>query len=159
VIEDFPVRVIVLDTHVAGREGGLLDSSRLSWLEARLSEAPRRPTIVFMHHPPFQTGIEGMDEINCGGAGELEKIIRKNPQVERIACGHVHRPIQTRWAGTAACIAPSTAHQIALDLREHEELRYVIEPSGFLLHVWRPEMGLVTHTVWVDDFPGPYSFS
>ena len=37
-------------------------------------------------------------------------------------------------------------------------LTYLLEPPAFLLHLWRPDVGLVTHTCLVDSFPGPYSF-
>jgi Icc protein len=157
-LEDFPVRIIALDTLDPGQESGLMDEPRLDWIAAELSKAPNKPTIVFMHHPPFAGGIEYMDEINCRGAEAFERIIRKHPQVELIACGHVHRPIQKRWAGTFACVAPSVAHQIALDLREDPLLRFVLEPPAFLLHMWRPDTGVVTHIAYVDKFPGPYSF-
>jgi len=50
-----------LDTLVPGQGGGRLGPARLAWLDARLAEAPARPTLVFMHHPPFKTGIERMD--------------------------------------------------------------------------------------------------
>jgi 3',5'-cyclic AMP phosphodiesterase CpdA len=159
VIEDFPVRIVALDTQDPGKGSGVLDDLRLDWLERKLAEVRDRPTIVFMHHPPFITGMQYMDEIRCYNVERLEQIIRANPQVERIACGHVHRSIQTRWAGTLSCIAPSCAHQLSLELRDGAPARYVLEPSAFFLHFWRDGMGLVTHTVLIGDFPGPYSFS
>src|SRR6185295_15094347 len=61
VIDTHPLRLIGLDTLVPGESGGRLGPDRLAWLDARLAEAPQRPTLVFMHHPPFKTGIEGMD--------------------------------------------------------------------------------------------------
>lgn len=160
VIPGYPVRLILLDTLDEGNDAGLMDEARLAWLKARLAEAPDEPTIVFMHHPPFATGIRFMDEINCRGADKMAEIISNNPQVERVLCGHVHRLIQTRWAGTALCIAPSTAHQLALNLREEKGLpgEFNFEPPGFLLHLWRPGMGLVTHYCVVDTFEGPYRF-
>jgi 3',5'-cyclic-AMP phosphodiesterase len=157
-IEEFPVRIVALDTQDPGKGSGVLDAPRLDWLERTLAEARARPTIVFMHHPPFVTGMQHMDEIRCYNVEGLEQIIRANPQVERIACGHVHRTIQTRWAGTFACIAPSCAHQLSLELRDGVPARYVLEPPALLVHFWREDMGLVTHTALIEDFPGPYSF-
>jgi 3',5'-cyclic-AMP phosphodiesterase len=31
-----------------------------------------------------------------------------------VICGHLHRPIHVRFAGTIASTAPSCAHQVAL---------------------------------------------
>src|SRR5215468_4027595 len=68
VIEDHPVRLIGLDTLVVGQGGGHMCDERLAWLAARLEEAPRRPTMIFMHHAPFHTGIEHMDRLGLEGA-------------------------------------------------------------------------------------------
>ena len=59
VLEQYPVRLIGLDTLVPGKGSGLMCEERLTWLAARLEVAPARPTVVFMHHPPFVTGIQG----------------------------------------------------------------------------------------------------
>jgi 3',5'-cyclic-AMP phosphodiesterase len=157
-VEDWPVRLIGLDTQVAGEASGALCAERLAWLAARLAEQPERPTLLFMHHPPFATGIEHMDAMGLAGAAELAAIVRRHPQVERIACGHVHRSIQTRFAGTLASIAPSTAHQVALDLRPAAEASFTFEPPGFHLHLWQPGGGIVTYTAHTESFAGPYPF-
>lgn len=158
-VEDWPVRLIGLDTMLPGSGGGELCAGRLAWLEARLGEQPDRPTIVFQHHPPFATGIGHMDRIGLAGAAAEAEVIRRHPQVERILCGHLHRPIQARWAGTIASTAPSTAHQVALDLRGDAPSAFTLEPPGFQLHLWDPGAGrLISHTAHVGSFDGPYPF-
>ncbi|MGQ9366405.1 phosphodiesterase [Azospirillum sp. ST 5-10] len=157
-VEDWPVRLVGLDTMRPGSGGGELCAGRLAWLDARLAERPDRPTIVFQHHPPFPTGIGHMDRIGLAGAAEEAAVIRRHPQVERVLCGHLHRPIQVRWAGTLASTAPSVAHQVALDLREAAPSAFVLEPPGFQLHLWRDDAGLVSHTAFVEGFDGPYPF-
>jgi 3',5'-cyclic AMP phosphodiesterase CpdA len=158
VLEEYPVRLIGLDTLVPGRGGGLMCAARLRWLDARLQEAPTRPTMIFMHHPPFRTGIAHMDALGLDNAEALGDVIRRNHQVLCIVCGHLHRPIQMRWNGTLAMTAPSTAHQVALDLRADGPSAFVMEPPACLLHVWRPDTGLVTHTSYIGEFAGPYPF-
>ncbi|HKU95787.1 MAG TPA: phosphodiesterase, partial [Vineibacter sp.] len=59
-IEAQAVRLIALDTLVPGKGHGELCTERLDWLEARLAEQDR-PTILFMHHPPFECGLAYMD--------------------------------------------------------------------------------------------------
>ena len=92
-IETHAIRLIGLDTLVPGQGGGRLGPERLPWLEARLAEAPARPTLVFMHHPPFKTGIQGMDAQWLDDGAALGALIRRHPQVEGVTCGHVHRAI------------------------------------------------------------------
>ncbi|HJO69632.1 MAG TPA: phosphodiesterase [Rhodospirillales bacterium] len=157
VIEAYPLRLIGLDTVIGGRDSGAMCAARLAWLDARLAEAPDRPTIVFMHHPPFTTGLEYMDRASFAGASALEAIIRANPQIERVLCGHLHRPIQRRWAGTVAAVAPSTAFQMPLALAG-DAPGIVLEPAAGYLHLWRPEIGLVTHLLPLADHPGPFPF-
>lgn len=158
-VEDWPVRLIALDTLVEGKPHGALCDQRLSWLKARLEEQADKPTMLFMHHPPFDCGIETFDKSRLlDGDARLIELVRQHPNVERAACGHVHRPIQVRWAGTMASIAPSTAHQATLDLHEHSALTMMMEPPAIALHQWRPNTGLVTHVSYVGAFDGPTPF-
>jgi len=145
-------------TLVVGKGSGLMCEERLAWLASRLEEAPARPTMIFMHHAPFHTGIAHMDRLGLEGAEALGEIIERHPQVERIVCGHLHRPIQMRWHGTVAMTSPSTAHQVVLGLEEEAPAAFVMEPPAFLLHVWTEASGLLTHTSYIGEFPGPYPF-
>lgn len=158
VVEDFPVRLIGLDTVVAGEHGGHICPEREAWLVRALSEGDRRPTLVFMHHPPFHTGVPGMDVMMCRTAPSFARLIERHPEIERVVAGHCHRPIVVRWAGTVGFIAPSTAHQVALNLREGENNRFIYEPPGMALHVHQPGLGMISHVVPVGDFGPTHAF-
>jgi 3',5'-cyclic AMP phosphodiesterase CpdA len=158
-VEDWPVRLVALDTLLPGQSGGRLCAERLAWLDERLAEQPERPTLVFMHHPPFATGLPVMDTMGLEGSEELAAVIRRHPQVERIACGHLHRAITRRFAGTVACTSPATAHQVALDLLPKRRLAMVMEPPAVMLHLWLGEAGgLVTHLSLIGDRHPPLTF-
>ena len=154
VIDDFPVRLIGLDTVVAGQHGGEMCAAREAWLARTLADGMGQPTLVFMHHPPFATGVSAMDPMMCRTAPSFAALIARHPEVERIVTGHYHRPIVVRWAGTIGFVAPSTAHQVALDMRDGEPTRLVLEPPGLALHVHQPATGIVSHVVPIGDF-GP----
>ena len=158
VIDRHPVRLVGLDTVIPGSGGGTLCAERLAWLEDALAADRDRPTVVFMHHPPFRTGIDHMDVIGLASRDAFGAVIERHPQVERVLCGHLHRAIQVRWRGTLAATAPSTAHQVALDLRPGVDGVFALEPPGFQVHVWTPEVGVISHTVQVGNFDGPYPF-
>jgi Icc protein len=158
-VEDLPVRLIALDTLVEGKGHGELCEERLGWLEARLAEQTGKPVMLFMHHPPFECGIDAFDHARLQhGDRQLADLVRRHGNVERAVCGHVHRPIQVRWAGTMASIAPSTAHQATLDLHEGASLSMMMEPPAIALHQWRPQTGLVTHVSYIGEFDGPKPF-
>ena len=156
-LEHWPVRLIGLDTLVPNEGRGELCPARLEWLTARLEEQPERPTLLFMHHPPFATGIAHMDRQGLTGAREFEALIRGYPNVERIICGHVHRTLFRRFGGTIASCCPSTAHQVELDLRDPGDAAFVMEPPGYQLHLWH-DGELVTHAGVIGDHAGPYPF-
>lgn len=155
-IEEYPLRVLALDTVVPGRPEGTLCAQRLDWLERRLAESDA-PTLIALHHPPFFTGIGHMDGMGLDDPAALGGIVRRFPQVQRIVCGHLHRPIQALFAGTLASVCPSTAHQVLLDLKPDSPARFVLEPAAFQLHLWNGA-ALVTHTAYTGRYDGPYPF-
>ena len=157
-IEEWPVRIVALDTVIPGQGGGRLDEERLAWLDRTLQLEKAKPTLVIMHHPPFPTLIGHMDKIGLQGAADLARVIQRHPQVERVLCGHLHRPIETRFGGTIASTCPSPAHQVALDLDPDAESAFRMEPPGFQLHAWVEGAGVVSHTAFIGDFAGPFPF-
>jgi Icc protein len=152
-IEDWPLRLVALDTLIPGAVGGELCRERLLWLDRTLAAAPQQPTAILMHHPPFVTGIGHMDRIGLDGIPDFAAIVARHPQIERILCGHLHRAIDRRFAGSVAGTAPSTAHQVALDLAPAAALAFTLEPPGYQLHWWSAAGGLVTHTALIGDWP------
>ena len=156
-IEEFPLRIVAAHSVVPGRIYGRLDGEPLAWLERTLAEQPDKPTLVMMHHPPFATGLPHFDVVGMDEFAGLERVIARHPQVERILCGHVHRALQTRFAGTIASACPSTAHQVAVDLRPDGQDSFTLEPPGFQLHRWNGRT-LFSYTVNVGNFAGPFPF-
>jgi Icc protein len=154
-----PVRVIGLDVTIPGFHHGEVTDARASWLERTLAAEPDRPTVLLMHQPPIVTGIPYLDKYNCRGGDRLAAIVGRFPAIERILCGHVHRTMQMRFAGTLLCMAPSTGTAIALRPPEGAAPASFLEPPGFLLHQWRPGAGMLTHLVPVGDFPGLFPFA
>jgi len=152
VVEEWPVRLIALDTLIPGQAGGELCKERLDWLEARLAEHPSRPTLLFQHHPPFDLGMPVIDEMGLAGAEALGRLVSQYPNVERILAGHVHAHAQRLFHGTLAVTCPSTAHQAWLDFQPQAGLAQVMTPPACLLHFWREDLGLVTYLSPIGDY-------
>lgn len=142
VIEDYPVRLIALDSVVAGERKGVFCTRRLAWLEETLAREPDRPTVLFMHHPPFD-----IDPHYMGGyrrqqeADDLAALVGRHPQVKRLLCGHVHCHHREPWGGTVATTMPS----VAVDLRKGVDAAIEDAPL-YLLHVASGDGELVSHT-------------
>lgn len=150
-VEGWPVRLIALDTHVPSSDAGELCDARLGWLAERLAEAREQPTLIFMHHPPFRTGLHVFDQIGLSGADALGELVARHPQVERIVAGHVHSAMLRRFGGTVAQTCPATAYQLLPDVQQHARLEVVFEPPACLLHVWGEDSGLLTYTSQIGE--------
>lgn len=142
------LRVIALDTVVAGRPHGDLCRERLDWLARTLEAAPDRPTLMVLHHPPRVTGIRYMDAMGLAdeAAARLDTLVRRHPRIVRISCGHVHRPLFAAWGGTVLSVCPSVARLGRLDLAPEAGDAPSREAPAFQVHAWY-DGALVTHTV------------
>jgi 3',5'-cyclic AMP phosphodiesterase CpdA len=155
------VDVLLIDSVTPGHDYGTLERETLAWLETVLAAAPARPALLFLHHPPFATGIEHMDVQNLRNAGELAAIVQRHRRARLVAAGHVHRAVLTSFAGASATICPVPNHAVALDLDARLPPSFTIEPPAFHLHVWSPGEtfgSVVTHCVPIGDFDGPHRF-
>ncbi|KAF3996587.1 phosphodiesterase [Glaciimonas immobilis] len=158
VIDDYPLRIVALDTVIPQSSCGALAADSLVWLDQVLAAQLHKPTVIIMHHPPFHTGIGHMDKIGLAEPQVLAAVVQRHPQVERILCGHLHRAIQVRFGGSIASTCPGVAHQVALDLSPQAESCFVMEPPAFQLHVLDADAGLISHTAYIGEFDGPYPF-
>lgn len=134
VVDIDDLRIVGLDTIIPGSHGGLLDDERAGWLAGALDEAAGHRTMIAMHHPPFLSGIGWMDEMALDGYRTFEKIVAGRDNVERIVCGHLHRPMVTTVGGITTTVAPSTAQHIELDLAEGAPVGVITDPGGYHLH-------------------------
>jgi 3',5'-cyclic-AMP phosphodiesterase len=157
-VEDYPVRLVMLDTLVPGSSHGELSSGQLEWLDRTLAAQPAKPTLVGMHHPPFITGIPHMDKIALVNAETFRTVIARHRQVERIVCGHHHRPIVGQCAHATVSISPSVAHQVELTFDSADPGAFNFEPPAFQLHTWQDDSGFVSHTIYTDSYSGPFPF-
>jgi 3',5'-cyclic-AMP phosphodiesterase len=150
-----PLRVIGLDSCVAGDDAGRLGPDQCAWLDAELA-AHHRPTIVALHHPPVPIGHALLDTMYLGDADELGAVVERHPHVERIVCGHAHRAVTVRWRGTVVTVAPSSIRQFAPAFTADAPFALSREQPALAVHAWSggPFGGaLATHVVGFDGRP------
>lgn len=154
-----PVRIVALDVTVPGEHHGVFDEVAHTWLERVLAADPGQPTVVMMHQPPLVSGVPYLDAYRCFGADRLAALLARYPSIARVLCGHVHRQMMMRFGGTLLSTAPSTATAIALRPWEEAEPASFVEPPGFLLHHWRGGDEMLSHSIPIGTFPGPFPFA
>lgn len=156
-IDDGPLRLLFLDTLEEGRHGGAFCEKRAAWLEDRLAEKQEKPTILVLHHPPVESGIDWMNtHPDEPWVARLADTVAGHYQVKGMITGHLHRNISTWWRNISLSICASTAPQVALELNpidpENPDGRNMIvaDPPAIALHWWNGRQ-LVSHFDSADD--------
>ncbi len=142
------VRIIGLDSTIPGRAGASFDVERESWLRSVLADAHDGPTLLAVHHPPFTTGVGWMDRSGFIGVDRLAAVLAEHP-VDRILCGHFHRPISSTIAGIPVQVCLSTVQHVDLDLAPGAGVSLIVDPVGYQIHRIA-RSGIVTHTRYID---------
>ena len=114
--------LLILDTVRHGHEDGEMCPARLAWLERALYECRDEPVFVFMHHPPFDIGIDSIDASQLAQGEALATLLHAHGNVRHIFYGHVHRAIAGSWHGIPTTTLPGTNHQVALLLDDAPEM-------------------------------------
>ena len=137
------VRFIIIDTLEEGRHGGAYCERRAAWLDARLAEAPDKPTYIAMHHPPIECGIEWMNTApDEPWVRAFSAVIAGHPQVRGLICGHLHRSVTAAWEGRTVSICASSAPQVTADFNPMDSdfpdgrPMIVAENPAYALHRW-----------------------
>lgn len=114
-IEDFPVRLIGIDTTSDKSGLGRFCDERADFLNQALAAEPQKPTLLCIHHPPYgvpqsRADFEFEDRAEVA---RLEEMLRAYPGEVRLIAGHVHRNTNHQIGE----IDVSTMPSVALDLR------------------------------------------
>lgn len=156
-IDDGPLRLLFLDTLEEGRHGGAFCDTRAAWLSARLAEKSDKPTVLVLHHPPVESGIDWMNtHPDEPWVKRLADTVAGHSQVKGMITGHLHRNISTWWRDISLSICASTAPQVALDLKpidpEFPDGRNMIvaDPPAIALHWWNGRQ-LISHFDAADE--------
>lgn len=167
VVEDLPVRLIALDAATEDPMVGALETAQVDWLAARLAEQPERPTAIFLHHPPFDTGIDWLDQIGISeGRDDLGAVLAAHRNVRALLCGHLHRPMRGAWYGAPVIAAPSVMNRVAFvgENADGSPMTEIAAPPGFVLHrvvngAWDPNMCFLNgHSEpWLAAMPDPWA--
>ena len=113
------------DTHV-----GAYCPQRQAWLRQTLRAHQGRAIYLFVHHPPFEIFLPGLDCMKLAESEELFEIVRPH-DVRHMFFGHVHRALSGNWRGIPFSSVPSTVHQIGTDFDVVTPMPYCLGPPAY----------------------------
>ena len=152
-VEEFPVRLIGMDTQVVGEDFGRICPERVAWLEETLRKNPAKPALLFMHHSPVKVGLKAFDTLyTCFLAPEFEEVIRKSESLLGIIAGHYHHLCASSFGGKTCFLAPSLAPTHYFNhFDDTEPTALELDDPAVTLHRWLGGTSLSTHVVRLKD--------
>ncbi|MFQ5635518.1 MAG: 3',5'-cyclic-AMP phosphodiesterase [Gammaproteobacteria bacterium] len=146
-IEHDDWRLILLDTHLHGNDGGRLDDSQLRQLERQLARQPAKHVLVCMHHHPVPMGSRWLDGVALQHPDDFLAIVDRSSHVRGIVWGHVHQASDRRRRGVRLLSTPSTCSQF---LPNSDGFAADTRGPGFRWLNLRPNGTIETEVVWLD---------
>ena len=143
-VEDYPVRLIAVDTKSLKSNKGDFCPERARHLIGQIDDETTKPIAVFAHHPPFQVPV-GPDPLNFETPEMLERLRRALQHSQRVVgvfSGHVHRPAEGYVGHIPAIVVPC----IATPLRKGEYPPHVKNCPIYYVHRFDPAWGFTTET-------------
>ena len=126
-------RLIGLDSHIPGEVCGEISRPQLDWLMDELRAHAQQPTVLFLHHPPFEVGSAWVDSIGLVNSHELMQSVSDATQLKAICAGHVHHEFAAQSNGMTLLTSPSASLQF---VPACDDLALDTRPPGYrLLHL------------------------
>ncbi len=152
-IDDFPVRLIALDTLNPSSNKGDFCRERINRLIELIDAETAKPVAVFTHHPPFEVSV-GPDPLHFDSRevmSELASTLQQSGRVISVFCGHVHRSATGLVRQIPATVVPC----IATTLRKGDYPADLQTCPIYHVHRFDPVWGFATESRIVRKQPQP----
>ena len=140
--------VILLDSHLPGRDEGHLTAAELDRLDRELRAAGDSHVLVCVHHQPVPVGSPWLDAYGLANAGEFLSRIEAQGNVRAVVCGHVHQASDRMHGGVRFMSTPSTCAQFT---PQTERCIMDLAPPGYRWLELLPDGSLRTEVVWLEE--------
>ncbi len=131
-VEDYPVRLIAVDTLNTQSNKGDFCPARAKHLVDLIGAETKKPIAVFAHHPPFEV-LVGPNPLNFETPEMMARLRGALQHCGRIAAvfsGHVHRPAEGHVGNIPAIVVPC----IATTLRKGEYPAHMKQRPVYYIH-------------------------
>jgi 3',5'-cyclic-AMP phosphodiesterase len=143
-VEDYPVRLIALDTLCPGHGRGDFRGEQAEHLATLIDAEPNKPIAVFTHHPPFEVTV-GPDRFHfttMEGMARLRETLLRCSRIVAVLSGHVHRAAHGQVGRTPASVVPC----IATSLRKGDYPQAMKTRPVYHLHRFDRAWGFITES-------------
>lgn len=143
-VEDWPVRLIAVDTLNPASNKGDFDAERVGRLIDMIDQEQSKPIAALAHHPPFEV-LVGPERINFETVEAMERLSRAlqhSGRVVAVFSGHVHRGTAGRVGNIPTTVMPS----VATTLRYGAYPAWMKERPVYHVHRFDPAWGFITET-------------
>jgi Icc protein len=142
-------RVVMLESHVPGKDHGEISESELARLERELSTASDSHVLVCVHHQVMPVGSPWLDGVGLRNHETVLALLERHDNVRGVLFGHVHQASDRLHGELHVMSTPSTCAQFTpftrtavMDLR----------PPGFRWLELTPTGGINTGVEWLEHW-------
>jgi Icc protein len=105
---------VLLNTSTTGKGFGQLEEEQLLWLSEDLFESRLKPVLIFMHHPPLDTGVSWLDKIKLLNAAAFWEIVPPYAgNLIGVFAAHAHVQLTCTYRGLSAACCPAVSWQFS----------------------------------------------
>lgn len=108
------VHFVLLNSATTGKGFGRLDEEQLLWLSEDLFQNRFKPVLVFLHHPPLDTGVGWLDKLRLLNAEAFWQILPPYAgNVLGVFAAHAHLQVTGCVRGVPAACCPAVSWQFS----------------------------------------------
>ena len=140
VCNDFPFKIIALDSYLENTPGGHISAEQLAWAENEIIGADK-PVVILVHQFPLDAGLAFFDvDTPRPWRHEFNKMMmRHRNKIKLVLCGHVHNALCGNIGGVSVISSFSANWQANLDFSPLKDLKNPTRPVGYFIHNYNHE--------------------
>ena len=140
-------RLVSFDTSCDRNNQGEITIEKLNIFSKILNKEKNIPTVIFMHHPPFNVSLSSSKIIEFNShtlLPKFRKILSSNSNIIGLFCGHIHRYFKSKVGNVISYTLPP----VALDLNKDSDTEENF--VQYFLHSYSEVSGISTKRILVN---------
>ncbi len=135
VCNDYPLKIITLDSYKENCAGGEILPFQLDFLEQEI-ENSHKPIIIMVHQFPLDAGLNFFDKKTAAPWRPkfVQLVAKYQEKIKLVVCGHLHNSVISHIGQTPVISAFSANWQADFDFAPIENLKNASRPVGYYIH-------------------------